>query len=1125
MTTTSSQGLYCINSESALRISICVQLGILVFLATSIGLTVVALATWYTNHTFVKDVRSNSLALSASLKSAQLSSNLLLMQTLVRQATLRRSPQAALEIHYREGRSTTDQWNWTAEDYDAMFAGSKNSRIALQARIYHKEDAKRILFSRTASSVRNETLPYERPDGQFALMGDQTFGYIPQLYPQFDVRTINHTSEQYEASYCGKVIDRSSPLFSGPYRVSDQLTLVSITMPIVNNTSVDRTIGWLTVVLDARLIKEVVESRDGLGYSGINLIVGPYNTTNHFPAGFLFSTPDYSTPDDFNVHFVLPSGSSGDLRRNFDHGTAPPFDWALYPAVRDGFASATGNRNNAGSELSTTNEQNSKISMGHAVVNSTMVDWMIVVERSHSEVWAPINRLRRVIISCAFGTMAGMLALTFPLTHYLSRPVRRLRDATRTTVQPQPSKNSILTDETDAEDKVPDMAYSLRSALLRYMTHYRRLFTMGHVPEQKPYARKHFIIPSEVKDGKHMIHDELTELTETFNKMVRELMTQYEELEERVQQRTAELESSKEVAEAANKSKTLFIANISHEIKTPLNGIMGMLAVCLSEDNPPKLKQSLEIIYKSGVLLSNLLTELLTFSQIEFGQHSSLDEKKFKLRDIGTQILAIFGQQAEEGGNILSVRFEGPHSTQSDMEREKDEGIAPITSTYEPLEDMLLYGDDHLILRVILHLVSNSLKFTPAGGTVTVNFRCNGELDLSDGGKVPIPSRNSSYLGSKFASSTAKDEPASTAASHRNAPEYAQKPRSTISITPDMILHRSKKQSSEEWLSVEIEVQDTGLGIPEHLHSKIFEPFVQGDLSLNKKYSGTGLGLSICSRLANLLKGGMSMRSQVGQGSVFMLTLPLRYLPNKSDSMASSTLDTSTAALRGAYEKNDRYQSSGTIRAILPTRSVSSATVRVGARTRPSPGITSEPNLESRSVGAHRIFFASTSSLVLTPSSEFASERLVGKVTEYQEAVKVLVAEDNKTNQEVIRRMLKLEGLYNVTIAVDGLEAVARVKESLRQQDPYMLILMDVQMPNLDGLQATKIIRQEGFRAPIVALSAYTAQANMNECLNSGMNAFLSKPILRSALRNILRTYLPAINKKDKGEIVAAVGS
>ena len=154
--------------------------------------------------------------LAASLKSAQLSSHLLLMQTFVKQATMRLAPQTALELYYRGGDDTAEQWSRTAEDYDAIFAGDENSRLAVQARIYHKEGSDRILFNRTANSMKNVTLPYGRPDGQPALMGDYLYGYIPELYRQFNVRTINRTSGQYVAEYHGWSINRTNSLLSGP---------------------------------------------------------------------------------------------------------------------------------------------------------------------------------------------------------------------------------------------------------------------------------------------------------------------------------------------------------------------------------------------------------------------------------------------------------------------------------------------------------------------------------------------------------------------------------------------------------------------------------------------------------------------------------------------------------------------------------------------------------------------------------------------------------------------------------------------------------------------------------------------------------------------------------------------
>jgi osomolarity two-component system sensor histidine kinase SLN1 len=165
----------------------------------------------------------------------------------------------------------------------------------------------------------------------------------------------------------------------------------------------------------------------------------------------------------------------------------------------------------------------------------------------------------------------------------------------------------------DGTEYEHDEAMAKKEGWLGSIVHYRRNHKVTRAERREAERRRQFRIPSKVKDRKHFIHDELTDLTATFNEMTDELMMQYERLEERVQQRTAELEQSKKAAEAANESKTLFIANISHELKTPLNGILGMCAVCMSEDDPTKLRRSLGIIYKSGDLLLNLLTDLLTF--------------------------------------------------------------------------------------------------------------------------------------------------------------------------------------------------------------------------------------------------------------------------------------------------------------------------------------------------------------------------------------------------------------------------------------------------------------------------------------------------------------------------------
>lgn len=544
------------------------------------------------------------------------------MQILVLQAANRIAPQSALTRYYG-GNRTVANWQRTQEDYDAVFAGDIRTRVAIQAQIYPFNSTERSLFNRTASSMMDVVLPFTTPSGQNATLGDPEYGFVPELYPKFDIQRLryNDTISMYKGNFKGRTIDNTSYLFSGPYRVNETLSLVSITTPIINNTSNIDTLGWLTTVLDASLIANVVNAMEGLDKSGLTMLFGPNNETNHFPANTLYNSPNPDPPKNAEVRFLIPPTSRNHVARHGQYDTAldpPPFDWTRFPAIRKGFTQATDGSNtggnNAGSIIRTNNEDGDKVAVGYAIVNSPMVDWMVIVEQTHGEVWGPIYHLRNVIIACVFGTMGAMLLITFPVAHYSSRPIRRLRDATQRTVAPHLFEDDSFSSQNDGANEDPDdAALARKEGFFGSIIHYRRNQKLNRADKREAERRRQFRIPSKVRDRKHFIHDELTDLTRTFNEMTDELMMQYEKLEERVAQRTAELEQSKKAAEAANESKTLFIANISHELKTPLNGILGMCAVCMSEDDPVKLRRSLGIIYKSGDLLLNLLTDLLTF--------------------------------------------------------------------------------------------------------------------------------------------------------------------------------------------------------------------------------------------------------------------------------------------------------------------------------------------------------------------------------------------------------------------------------------------------------------------------------------------------------------------------------
>jgi osomolarity two-component system sensor histidine kinase SLN1 len=343
------------------------------------------------------------------------------------------------------------------------------------------------------------------------------------------------------------------------------------------------------------------------------------------------------------------------------------------------------------------------------------------------------------------------------------------------------------------------------------------------------------------------VTDEISELTTTFNAMSRELLLQYTSLETKVQERTQELEISKQAAEAANESKTLFIANISHELKTPLNGILGMCAVCLGEDDLRNIKKSLQVIYKSGDLLLHLLNDLLTFSKNQIGQQLTLEEKEFRLTDIKSQITTIFEKQVREGHINFGVKFVG---SDTDVETELiGEKALPALGPQGMgrLKDMCLWGDQHRILQVIINLVTNSLKFTPEGGKVEVRIKCLGEVDLSDGSRNSMGSKQSSQRTPRNRHRNGSGS--NTSRASRQTPSNGSKQQGTALLINPMdpkatprvqVRERSPTPppANARTLIFQFEVEDTGPGIPEHLQDRVFEPFVQADLGLSKKYGG-----------------------------------------------------------------------------------------------------------------------------------------------------------------------------------------------------------------------------------------------------------------------------------------------
>ncbi|CUS24746.1 LAQU0S19e00694g1_1 [Lachancea quebecensis] len=305
-------------------------------------------------------------------------------------------------------------------------------------------------------------------------------------------------------------------------------------------------------------------------------------------------------------------------------------------------------------------------------------------------------------------------------------------------------------------------------------------------------------------------------------------------------------------------------------------------------------------------------------------------------------------------------------------------------------------------------------------------------------------------------------------------------------------------------LAISMEVQDTGPGIEPALHESVFEPFVQGDQTLSRQYGGTGLGLSICRQLAAMMHGTMSLDSQVGVGSKFTFTVPLTqtkelyFEPDENPFEDEFNPDSKkNRKVKFKVSKNSKRKQS---------HSSSSGQNSSGG----TPTV-SESEVSVGSVRVDRPFLQSTGTAL--------SSRSV-TTTSVANKCKVLVAEDNNVNQEVIKRMLNLEGLDDVDLACDGQDAFDKVKAREEAGKFYDLIFMDVQMPRVDGLSATRMIRNElNYTHPIVALTAYADDRNIKECIDAGMNGFLAKPIRRPKIKEILGEYCPtyfkAVSEKE----------